>query len=77
MSAENPPAGAANTFVYVALDSYECNGCGGCADLCPEVFRMDETGDKAELLDGCVPLSPELEEAVKMCAQQCLELELC
>ncbi|MDF1615702.1 ferredoxin [Desulfurivibrio dismutans] len=64
--------------VKVLLDTYECNGCGGCAELCPEVFRMDETGEKAELLKAdCRPLTPELAEAVKMCAQQCIELETC
>lgn len=72
-----PALDMATSCVYVSLDTYACNGCAGCAELCPEVFRMDETGDKAELLEGCVPLTPGLAEAVKMCAQQCIELEPC
>jgi len=64
-------------YVYVSLDSYECNGCGTCAELCPAVFRMDDTGDKAELIDGCVPLIPELEQAATMCPVKCIELEAC
>lgn len=68
----------AQSEIKVTLDTYQCNGCGGCAELCPALFRMDETGDKAELLvAGCLPLSPELAEVVKMCAQQCIELEPC
>ncbi|ADH86952.1 ferredoxin [Desulfurivibrio alkaliphilus] len=64
--------------VKVLLDTYECNGCGGCAELCPDIFRMDETGDKARLLVAdCLPLTPELAEVVKLCAQQCIVLERC
>ena len=64
--------------VIVVLDTYECNGCGGCADFCPEIFRLDESGAKAELLVfDCLPLTPELAEAVKMCARQCIKLEPC
>lgn len=59
-------------LVQVTLDTYECNGCGGCVELCPELFRMDETGEKAELLTQSAPLSPALVETVKMCARQCL-----
>lgn len=64
-------------MVQVTLDTYECNGCGGCVELCPELFRMDEAGEKAKLLTQHAPLSPALTEAIKMCARQCLSAENC
>lgn len=64
-------------YVYVSIDTYRCNGCGSCVELCPESFRLNETGDRAEVADGCVPLRPELEEAQVMCPLQCIELEEC
>ncbi|MEW6594470.1 MAG: ferredoxin [Thermodesulfobacteriota bacterium] len=64
-------------YVYVNIDTYRCNGCGTCAALCPGVFRMSEDGEKAELIDGCVPLSEELERSASMCPEKCIELEAC
>ncbi|MFU8819333.1 MAG: ferredoxin [Desulfurivibrio sp.] len=61
--------------VNIILDTHECNGCEGCVELCPELFRMDETGAKAELLVSRAPLSPALVEAIKMCARQCISTE--
>ncbi|MFH7320088.1 ferredoxin [Desulfurivibrio sp. D14AmB] len=60
----------------IVLDTHGCNGCGGCVELCPELFRMDEAGEKAELLVLRAPLSPALAEAIKMCARQCLATEV-
>lgn len=41
----------------------ECIGCGLCADLCPEVFKMDDDG-LAVAVDGEVP-----EDMIK-CAEE-------
>ena len=64
-------------YVYVNIDTYRCNGCGTCVVLCPEVFRMGEESEKAELIDGCVALSEALEKSVVMCPEKCIELEDC
>lgn len=64
-------------YVYVSIDTYRCNGCGSCAVVCPELFHMDEGQEKAELIDGCVAVSPALEQAVTMCPVECIELEEC
>lgn len=68
---------SASHCVQVVLDTHECNGCGGCAELCPEVFRMAEGGDKAELINHRPEPSPALEEAARLCARQCINLENC
>jgi len=64
-----------DSLLNIVLDAHLCNGCGGCVELCPELFRMDEAGAKAELLALRAPLSPALAEAIKMCARQCISTE--
>lgn len=64
-------------YVYVNIDTYRCNGCGTCAALCPEVFRLGDDSGKAELIDGCVALSEALEQSATMCPEKCIELEAC
>jgi ferredoxin len=56
----------------VDLDNQACIECGACADVCPEVFEMDERSGKArviafEITDrGCV------EEAISTCPVECI-----
>ncbi len=56
--------------VYIEED--ECIGCGTCQELCPEVFRLDETTQKARVLveEG----GPEelIQEAVDSCPVSCI-----
>ncbi|MEN8189565.1 MAG: ferredoxin [Thermodesulfobacteriota bacterium] len=59
----------------VFIDVYECNGCGSCVEICPEVFRMNDTGDKAELVIVDPEITDKVEEAVAYCAQKCILLE--
>ena len=44
-----------------------CVACGKCADICPEVFKLDD--EIAEVLVDVVP--PEHEEAVREAADEC------
>jgi ferredoxin len=37
-----------NKKVYV--DEEECIGCGSCEEICPEVFKLNEDTDKAEVI---------------------------
>lgn len=50
------------------VDQDLCIGCGLCADLCPEVFEMDDD-DKAKTITDEVP--EEAEEACRDAAEQC------
>ncbi len=60
---------------YIIIDVYECNGCGSCVEICPEVFAMDEDGDKAILLDSEAKITDKVEEAAAYCAQKCIEFD--
>ncbi len=60
---------------YIIIDVYECNGCGSCVEICPEVFAMNDEGDKAILLDSDAKITDKIEEAVAYCAQKCIELD--
>ncbi len=58
----------------IIIDVYECNGCGSCAEICPEVFAMDD-GEKAVLLDSEAEVTDKVEEAAAYCAQKCIYFE--
>ncbi len=58
----------------VVIDTYECNGCGSCVSLCPDVFEMDQTGDKALVREQPLEITPDLEKAAAFCPQVCIIL---
>ena len=51
----------------VNVDAELCVGCGLCADLCPENFRME--GDVA--VAGCDTVLPAAEDCVREAAASC------
>ncbi len=59
----------------VVLNEDCCLGCGACAELCPEVFRMAESGEKSQVIlpDGvdrdCV------QDAIDSCPGECISIE--
>jgi ferredoxin len=58
----------------IIIDVYECNGCGSCVEICPEVFVMDDT-EKATLVDSAAEVTDKVEEAAAYCPQKCIEFE--
>ncbi|HEY8422654.1 MAG TPA: ferredoxin [Thermoclostridium sp.] len=50
------------------VDKDVCIGCGLCADLCPEVFNIDDDGT-ASAIDTDIP--EDAEDAAKEAAAQC------
>lgn len=51
----------------IVIDAEECVGCETCVELCPEVFEMDDDGEKAivikpdsdaECVDECIDTCP-------------------
>ena len=59
----------------IVIDVYECNGCASCVEICPEVFAMNDEGDKAVLLDSAAEVTEKVEEAAAYCAQKCIDFE--
>ncbi|MFP4316273.1 MAG: ferredoxin [Desulfovibrionales bacterium] len=57
--------------IEVFLDTLCCNGCGGCAEFCPEVFAMVD--DKAALISEYGP-GECIEEAAALCPMDCIEV---
>ena len=53
------------------VDIGQCSLCGGCIEVCPTVFRLNEAGyvEVAEL--ECYP-DAGVEEAIKYCPEDCI-----
>ncbi len=59
----------------IIIDVYECNGCGSCVEICPDIFAMDDDGEKACLIDSDAEVTEKVEEAAAYCAQKCIYFE--
>lgn len=46
--------------------TYECTGCEACAELCPDVFKMDETTERAVVVDSSSTAAC-VEDAIAIC----------
>ncbi|MGV9861066.1 ferredoxin [Rhodococcus koreensis] len=59
------------------VDSTKCAGYGACADICPEVFEIDEFGYAALIGDGTVPAGREdaADKAIKECPERAITLQ--
>ncbi len=60
----------------IELDKFHCKGCGACEEVAPEVFKMDETGEKADIIDEEAGNVEKVEYAAAMCPTKCIEVEL-
>ncbi|WP_319457039.1 MULTISPECIES: ferredoxin [unclassified Mycobacterium] len=56
--------------LYVKVDEYKCCGYTACADVCPEVYKLDDSG--FAFVDES-PVRPDLEEKAIEGAQACPE----
>ena len=55
----------------IMIDEDECLGCESCTEICPEVFQMNDIGDKAVVVD---PNSEAdcIEEAIESCPSEAI-----
>ncbi len=50
----------------IKIDEDECLGCETCVELCPAVFKMNDEGEKAVVIDPDSDLEC-VEEAIDSC----------
>ncbi len=56
----------------IYIDEDECIGCGTCEELCPEVFKLDEKTEKAEVIDPEGAPVDLIQEAIDNCPVECI-----
>lgn len=59
----------------IQFDKFHCKGCGACEEIAPDIFRMDETGEKADMLNEDVENTEAVEMAAAMCPTNCIEIK--
>lgn len=58
----------------VTLDTDECIGCGNCAEICPEVFGLNEDAGKAFVLNEGGGDLECADEAAAACPVSCITI---
>ena len=56
----------------VYIDEEECIGCGTCEEICPEVFKLDEETEKAEVIKPGGSPEELIEEGIEACPVECI-----
>jgi ferredoxin len=56
----------------VDVDHESCIGCGACAELCPEVFEMDDRTGSARVVIFEATCTSCIEEAIATCPAECI-----
>ncbi len=56
----------------VDIDNESCIECGACADLCPEIFEMDERTGKARVIVFETERTDCIDEAISLCPAECI-----
>jgi ferredoxin len=60
----------------IYIDIHECSGCGSCVEIAPQVFKINEHLEKAELIDSKYSLHTEsIRKAAVMCPAKCIHIE--
>jgi len=58
----------------LTIDTYLCNGCGSCVEICPKVFKLDDITEKAVLIADEPEISETVRKAIAYCPEKCIEL---
>ena len=56
----------------VYLVEEECIGCGSCEEICPDVFKLDEEKEKAEVIKPEGGPTDLIQEAIDTCPVSCI-----
>ena len=58
---------------YIVIS--ECIACGSCAEICPEVFRLDEQEGYAIIINQAGAPVEQIQEAMDNCPTACIHWE--
>jgi ferredoxin len=58
----------------IIIDTYLCSGCATCVEMCPDVFRMDEVTEKAELVEVDPEITDDIHQAAAFCPEKCIRV---
>ncbi|MFP3869064.1 MAG: ferredoxin [Desulfobacteraceae bacterium] len=53
----------------------ECIACGSCEEICPEVFRLNESLGFAQVINPEGGSEEKIQEAIDACPTQCIHWE--
>lgn len=59
----------------ISIDTYLCNGCATCVEMCPDIFRLDEVTEKAELIITDPDITDAVHLAAAYCPEKCIEIK--
>ncbi len=59
----------------VVIDEAECVACGTCAEICPEVFVLEDGADAAKVIKPTGGPEDKVQEAIDSCPTQCISWE--
>jgi ferredoxin len=57
------------------IEIEDCVGCGSCVEICPEVFSLNESIDKALVMNPVGCSREKIEEALEICPVHCIHWE--
>ena len=58
----------------IIIDTYQCSGCETCVEMCPDVFRIDESTEKAILVNTSPEITDAVRQAAAFCPEKCIEI---
>ena len=59
-------------MAIVRYDLTICIGCGNCETICPEVFKLNEETEKAEVINPEGGSEELIQEAIDTCPVRCI-----
>ena len=62
-------------MIRITIDTYLCNGCGTCIEMCPQVFHLDEITGKAGLVTPDPEITGDVNQAAAFCPEKCIIIE--
>ncbi len=57
------------------IETEDCVGCGSCVEICPEVFILNESLEKAQVINPSGCPEEKINEAIETCPVNCIHWE--